>query len=257
MDFIKSNFLNTTTQITVNSNTGTVSNLFNRDIYYQYFSDGLNNDLTNSSITITFAATTSVSRIAIMDTNARQFNLFYNGLTANSFALSGAHTTASQFTTNDQEFLYLKFSTLAVSSITLDILTTQTANQEKRVGLFVASDLYLTLTHIPDASGFKPRRDPKQIVHKLSDGGMRIHNVRKKWSHDISLDNLSQSLTTSLETIFDLQDPFMFCPFGTSTSWDKVLYEAVWEGDFDFYEYSDNATVSGFSGAIRLRETPV
>lgn len=257
MEFIKKNLLNTTTMITVNSNTTTAENLFNRDPFFQYFSDGLNSDASYSTITITFALTTSVSRIALMDTNAKQFNLFYNGVTANTFALAGAHTTASAFTGNDQENIYFKFPTTGVSSITLDIKSTQTANQEKRLGVFIISDLYLSLSQIPDSGGYKPKIDPKQVVHKMSDGGTRIHNVRKKITVDLSLDYIPLALRDSIKTVYDLQEQFIFCPFGTSTGWDGIAFESVWEGDFDFYEYSDNAQASGFSGKVKLRETPV
>ena len=54
MEFIRENYLNTTTMLTVNSNTGTAANLFTRDPFYQYYSDGLNNDATTASITVTF-----------------------------------------------------------------------------------------------------------------------------------------------------------------------------------------------------------
>lgn len=257
MEFLKSNYLNTTTMITVNSNTSTTENLFNRDPFFQFFSDGLNSDATTSSITITFSETLSVSRIALIDTNAKEFTVFYNGVTANTFAITGAPTTTSGYTGNDQESIYFRFPTTACTSITLDIKTTQTANQEKRVGLFVMSDLYLAMSQIPNSGGYKPKVDPKQVVHKMSDGGTRIHNVRKKFSVDLSIDYIPQSLRDSLKTIFDLQDNFVFCPFGTTTSWDGIIFDAIWEGDFDFYEYSDDATASGFSGKVRIRETPV
>lgn len=39
MEFLRANLINTTTQITVNSNTTLVSNIFNRDPFYQYYSD--------------------------------------------------------------------------------------------------------------------------------------------------------------------------------------------------------------------------
>lgn len=257
MEFIKKNYLNTTTMITVNSNTTTVENLFNRDPFFQYFSEGKNSDLSYSTITITFTETTTVSRIALMDTNVKGYTLFYNGSTANTFALSGANTTVSSFTGNDQENVYLRFPTTAVSSITLDMKSTQTANQEKRLGIFVLSDLYFAMGQIPDSGGYKPKIDSKQVVHKMSDGGTRIHNVRRKTAVDISLDYIPTAQRDSLKTIFELQDQFIFCPFGTSTGWDGILFESIWEGDFDFYEYSDNAQASGFSGKIRLRETPV
>lgn len=257
MEFLKQNFINTTTQITVNSNTSTSSNLFNSDPFYQFYSDGLNSDLTTCSITIAFDATTQVSRISLLDTNAEQFSLFYNGATANAFALTttGA-TTTSSWTGNAESNIYMRCTPVYVTSVTLDIKTTQTADQEKRLGMFVLSDIYSSLSQIPNSSGYDPKITPKQIVHTLSDGGIRVHNVRKKWSVDLKLDYVSDTIRTNLKTIYDLQTPFIFCPFGTTTSWDGILFDSVWTGSFDFYQYSDNAASSGYSGSIRLKETP-
>lgn len=258
MDFITSNIINTTTQLTLNSNTSTASNLFNRDPLYNYYSDGLNSDLTTSSITITFSATTAVSRIALMDTNAKQFSLFYNGSTANSISLDGnGSTSTASWTNNSDSNIYMRLaSTISVSSITLDIKTTQVAGNEKRIGLIYLGDTYYTLTQIPSANEYNPKINPKQIIHTLSDGGTRIHNVRTKKSIDFSLDFISTTIKTNLETIYNLNVPFQFCPFGTTTSWDAFFFECVWIGSFDFYEYSDNASSSGFSGKIKLKETP-
>lgn len=258
MEFIKANLINTTTQIAVNSNTTTVANLFNRDPYYQYYSDGLNNDLTTSSITITFDTTTPVSRIALLDINLKEFSVFYNGATANTFALtSTGATTASSFISNSETSMYFRFSTVQCSSITIDMKKTITADQEKVLGLLIVSDLYSQLTQIPEAKGYKPTLNPKQIVHTLSDGGTRIHNVRKKFNLKISLDYVPTDLRDSLRTVYDIGAPINFCPFGTTTGWDSVIFEAVWTGPFNFYEFSDNAVSSGFSGSIDLKETPV
>lgn len=258
MEFLKSNLINTTTQIAVTNNTTVVANIFNRDPFYQYYTDGLNNDLTTGSITITFAATTSVSRIALIDTNVKDFTIFYNGLTANAFTLVNQNTTTSSFTGNTDENVYLRFATVAVSSITIDMKKTITANQDKILGLFYISDLYYTLAQIPKADGYKPNLAPKQIVHTLSDGGTRIHNVRNKFNLNIELYYLSQSDVTSIRTIYDLQGAFQFSAFGTSTGWtNPVFFECVWTGPFSFYEYSDNATAAGFDGKIILKETPI
>lgn len=257
MEFIKQNYINTTTQIAVNSNTTTVSNLFNADQFFQYYTDGLNNDLTSASITINFNETTLVSRISLLDTNAKQFILFYNGSTANTFSLTttGA-TTTSSWTANAESNIYLRTTPVYCTSVTLDIKTTQTANQEKRLGFYCISDIYYTLTQIPSANNYDPKIVPKQIEHKLSDGGTRIHNIRKKWEVSIKLDYITDTIRTNLKTVYDLRVPFMFCPFGTTTSWDGILFEAVWPGTFEFYQYSDNATNSGYSGGIKLKETP-
>lgn len=258
MEFLKANLINTTTQISVTNNTTVVSNIFNRDEFYQYYTDGLNNDLTTASITITFGSTTNVSRIALVDTNVKDFTIFYNGSTANTFALSSQATTTSSFTGNVDENVYLRFPTTAVSSITIDMKKTITADQEKVLGLFFISDLYYTFGKIPNSGGYKPSLVPKQIVHALSDGGTRIHNIRKKFDLKIDLDYLDSSEVTSIRSIYDLQAAFQFSAFGTSTAWtNPVFFECVWPGPFSFYEYSGDAVSAGFSGKILLKETPV
>ncbi len=257
MEFLKANLINTTTQIMVNSNTDTSSNLFNRDPLYQYYSDGLNNDLTSSSITITFDATTPVSRIALVDNNFKQFQIYYDNTTTNSITLLNSDTTVCSYTANADVDKYFKFATLQVASLTLKIDKTITADQEKVLGLFIVSNLNLALTLTPSASKYKPVVVPKQVVHKMSDGGTRIHNVRKKWDTKFSLDYVSTAQRDSLRDIYNADLEFIFCPFGTATGWDGSIYEAVWVGQFDFYEFSDNASSSGFSGKLDLMETPV
>lgn len=256
MEFIEQNYLNTTTMLTLNSNTTLANYLFNPDPYYNYVSSGLNDDTTSMSITITFSSTSPVSRIALKDINLKEFRIFYNGSTANTFAITGANTTACDYTANSDTSLYFRCSTVQCSSITLDAKKTMIANQEKVLGLFVASDLLYSLAIIPSAQNYKPVLNQKQIVHTLSDGGTRIHNVRSKFSLGISLDYLQETDRDSLKSIYNRSNPFMFCPFGTTTSWDGILFESVWTGPFDFYEYSDNASSSGFSGKITLKETP-
>jgi hypothetical protein len=257
MEFIKANFLNTTTQLTVNSNTGTSSNLFNRDSLYQYYSDQFANDLTTSSITVTFDSTTNVSRIALIDTNFKEFSIFYNGSTASTLTLLNADTVSSSYTGNVDTNKYFRFNTIQVSSITINAKKTITVNQEKLLGLLVISDLELALTKIPSAQAYKPRIVPKQIVHKLSDGGTRIHTVRRKWETQLNLDYIYSDERDVLFDLYSTAQEFNYCPFGTTTSWDGLLFECVWDGPFDFYEYSDNAANSGFSGKISLKETPV
>ncbi len=241
----------------VNSNTLTSSNLFNRDPLYQYYTDGMNDDNTTTSITITFDATTSISRIAMVGMNFKEFNLFYNGATANAFALLQADTTTSAYTGNTDANKFFRFNTIACTSITINAKKTFIANQEKYISLFVPSDLILELSIVPAAKGYKPKVVPKQIVHKLSDGGTRIHNVKKKWETILNLDYITTAERDRFyDLLYNVDSAFNFCPFGTATSWNGQIFEAVWDGPFEFYEFSDNATSSGFSGKISLKETP-
>lgn len=257
MEFCYANYLNTSTMLSVNSNTTTAENLFNPDPYFQYYSDGLNNDATTASITVTFSTATSISRLALMNHNLKSFTIFYNGATANTFAMtSTGDTTVSNYITNSSTSQFFRINTTTVSSITIDMKTTQTANQEKALGFLYVGELLLDFPRLPSSRDFKPKLTPKQIVHKLSDGGTRIHNVRNKWSASVDFEYITTTFRDSLKTVWSQEDPFLFCPFGTTTSWDTQMYECVWPGPFEFYEYSDDATVAGFTGTIRLEETP-
>jgi hypothetical protein len=254
-EFLKSNFLNTTTQIAVTNNTGTAENLLNPDRRIQYYTDGLDNDATTASITISFAATQTVSRLALNEINFKKFNIYYNGLTANTLALtSTAATTTSQWTNNSETSMYLRFASVNVTSLTFDLYSTQVANAEKAIGSLYISDPHFTPPRRPSSSDYTHRIDPEQVVHTMSDGGVRLHTVKDKQQTELKFKNISRTFRDNLKDLYDLHDSFLFCPLGTSTGWDAVIYEAVWPGNFDFYKFSDDAVASGFSGTIQLRE---
>ena len=254
MEFLSQTYLETTTQITVNSNTITAELIIDPDVRIQYISDGFNNDLTTTSIRIAFDSTQSVSRIAMMEFNAKKFNVYYNGLTANAFTLTNP-TTTSQFTNNSATNLYMAASAVNCTSVTFDLYSTQVANAEKAIGFIYIGANELTFPRIPNASSYTPVRDPKDFIHELSDGGTRRHVINTKWSINLKYQFLTESFRDSLRTIYDSLAPRVFVPFGTGTAWDGILFESNWVGNFDFYKYSDDAVSSGFSGSINLKET--
>lgn len=253
MEFINKNYIDTTTSIAVNSNTITVDYLLKRDTTFQYISSGFADDTTVTSMTFTFT-TATCSRIALMEMNFKKFNIYYNGVTANAFTLDGAATTTSQWISNSETSMYLRFSTLTIYSITIDAYSTQVANAEKALGYFVASDLLVDFERVPAAKNYKPIIDPEEVVHKLSDGSARLQRIDETFQATLKWDHISLSFRNQLKDIYQLRDDFIFVAFGTSTAWDEILYPVVWTGNFDFYNYSDNAIASGFSGSIRLLE---
>jgi len=257
MEILYQNYFNTSTQAVVNSNTSTAQYLLTRDTYYQYVSSGFNNDLTQTTIRINFDATTSVSRIAILNTNAREMIIFRNGLTASTFALTTTSSTVtSSWVSNSASSMYLSFSAVDVTSVSFDIKSTIVANVEKAVAQIVISSVQINFSQLPSAKNYKPLIDTKQIVHELSDGGTRVHAVKDKYSHKVKLTNAPLTFQSQFKTLFEAHNPFMFCPFGTTTSWDAILYEAVWVGNFDFYTYSDDNANAGFTGNMDFRESP-
>lgn len=254
MEFSSRSYIETTTQYSVNNSTITVSNLLDPDVRKQFISDQFNNDLTTVTMTISFDETTTIDRIALMEFNAKKFNIYYNGATANAFTLTNP-TTTSQFTNNSATNLYLACTAVAVTSVTFDFYSTQVADSEKAVGYIYIGKNQLTFDRIPSAKNYTPVRDPKEYIHELSDGGTRRHVVQTKWSTKLKFNYLSETFRNSLEDIYNLNEAVVFIPFGTGTAWDGVLFEANWVGNFDFYKYSDDAASSGYSGSIDLRET--
>jgi len=255
MEFLSANSFDTTTAITVNSGTITVESLLDPNIRRPYVSDGFADDSTTTTITISFEQTTTVDRLAILGHNVKALDIFYNGATANTFALSGP-TTVSQFVSNSATSLYLMVSTpVDCTSVTFDLKSTIVANSEKSVGYLYIGVNQFTFPRIPNASGYTPTWKAKELVHELSDGGTRRHLIRNKWEVRIKLKYIEESFRDSLKDIYDLNEPLTFVPFGTGTAWDGILFEANWIGAFDFYKYSDDAEAAGFTGNIQLKET--
>lgn len=258
MEILRRNYVNTTTQLVVNSNTSTAGNIFLSDVRFQYSSDNFANDLTTVTMRINFTETLTVDRIAIVGHNLKKFNMYYGGVTANTFALtSTGATTVSQFLTNSATSLYLRCAAVNCTSVSIDMYSTIVADQNKYIGYLVLSEKRTNFDgRVPAAQNYAPTLDTQSVVHKLSDGGTRIQTLEDKWNVQLSLDFITQTARDELKAIFDDHDEMVFVPFGTTTSWDAVIFPCVWAGGFGFFRYSDNAAEAGYTGSLNLLETP-
>jgi hypothetical protein len=199
----------------------------------------------------------TIGRIALMEHNLKSFTIFYNGVTANTFAITTTAncTSTTNWSTNSSTALFLRVTPVACTSVTIDMKTTIVADYEKAIGYLFISDILLDFPRDPAADGYKPVLNPNGVEHKLSTGGKRIHKTGDKWSVDLSFKYIDSSFTSSLRDVYDNYQSFAFCPFGTATGWtDEILFECCWTNGFEFYKYSDNAAASGFSGKIELDE---
>lgn len=255
MELLKANFIQTTTGIVVESNTDTAKYIMVPDVSFQYQSSGFNDDNTTTSIRFNFDETLTVSRIALRGINLREFSMFYNGATASAFSILNGATTASSWSSNSETGLYLQVTPVACTSVTLAMKKTMVANAEKALGYLVLSQEHIDFPTIPAAKDYKPIWDTKDVVHELSDGSTRIQAIASKWQVDVSLQYISESFRNSLKSVFDLHAGMIFVPFGTTTSWDGIIFPCVWLSPFDFYKFSDNAPATGFSGSMKLKET--
>lgn len=256
MEFIKENYVSTITSITYATGTLTVANLINPDYTFQWLSDGFNDDSLPTELVFSFDETMTVSRIMIKEHNLKQFRLYYNGVTANAFAMTTtAMTTTSIFNANTDTAHYFTVDPVDCTSVTLQMDKTSVANSEKALGYIYISDSLLTFSRIPNHQGWKPKVKQNNVMHKLSDGSFRNHKINKKFSAQIKLSNITKAFRDNLETIYDRLTPYAFCAFETSTAWDEMFYGCIWSGDFDFYQLGDTAIDAGYDGIIRIAES--
>lgn len=247
MLFLRQNELNTTTQIVVDAaNTISVANILDRDINTKWVTIGYGTN-TSTNFSIEFATATAIDRVFLQNHNLKQYRIFYNSLTSNTF------TPAISETTNSATSNYYTFATITVSSITLQLDLATTADTEKQVGEFYVGQLMLSLERNPPANNYRPLIDRHQVVHRMPNGGVSQFIVADKFRTQLKWDFLTESFTSQLLDIYETGTTFYFVPFGTTTSWDGKAYEVAWTNDFDF-RHSDNNKDAGYSGSITIEE---
>ena len=257
MEFITGNLLNTTTMATVNNGTSSVDNLFDGNNTSYFTSVGDNNDATTTTIRIEFSTSKNIDRIALENINWKGFKIYYNSNTANTFSLdAGSPTSASTWTGNSTTSLYLCFSTVAASIITFEITTTMDAAEEKEVGEMWIGSLAHRFVDNPDASGYDPKLDRHEYRHEMSDGGISTFVIQDNFKATVKRKYVDTSEFTDLKSLYQSNDEFMFIPFPTVTAWDGQIYQVVWTGDFDFYQYTSNHKGNGYSGKMTLEGVP-
>lgn len=257
MEFWKANYFDTTSSMTITAgstgyDTSTSRNHMLPDLLKQ-----LHITANQFSFTIKFNQTLTISRLALAEHNLKNFRLYYDGVTANTFALTAAAgTTVSNWDSNSATAHYLACTPVACTSVSMDI-NSCTTGLTRALGYFAASDLLMSFDKIPDSTGFDLKRNFIGANHRLSDGSSRAQEFGQKWEANIRLSHISSSFRNSLYDVFALHDDFIFVPFGTGTTWDSIIFPCNWVGAFGFHQVADNAKASGYSGVVRLKEAPV
>lgn len=247
MSFLKPNFLNTSTMVTVDAaNTLTVGFAFDRNIDSQWATDGYNSN-TSTIFSVALNTSTVVSRIFLQNHNLKQFRIFYNSATANAF------TPAISETTNSATSHYFSVNSITVSTIQIQVDDAITADTEKMIGEIYVGDTILTFERNPNAASYKPILNKQKIIHRMPNGGVSMFVIEQKFKGEIAWKFISESFTSQLLNLYETSTTFVFAPFPTTTSWDGKAYEVAWTNDFDF-KHSDNNKVSGFGGKIVIEE---
>lgn len=244
MEFLDENFLNTTTQIQVDSGTSTISYLFDRNRSLGFTSVGYDG-ATSTVLSIEFDSPTAISHVLMQGHNLKDFRVFYDSTTANSLDVVSSNSSSSY---------YLSFSTTTVSSIQIQ-MDSAFPSGEKNVGELIITERLVQFERNPTVSKWKPMVYRKQVVHEMPDGGAATFNVKDKYRAQLSWKFITESFYDDLTTVYNAGEPFYFIPFPTATAWDGVGHEVMWIGNFDF-KHSTNDKDQGYEGKITLRETP-
>lgn len=247
MRFLRPNNLNTTTMVVVDAvNSLTVLNAIDRDPATQWQTAGYGTN-TSTIFSIQFSTNTVISNIYLQNHNLRQFRVFYNSATANTF------TPAINVSSNSQTAHYFSVNSITVSSIQIQVDLAMTTDTEKKIGEIYVGDLMLQFERNPNAANYKPLSIKEKVIHRMPNGGVSVFIVDKTFKGEVSWKYISESFTSQLQNIYDTNTSFVFVPFATSTSWDGKAYEVAWTNDFDF-RHSDNQKQSGFGGKIVIEE---
>jgi hypothetical protein len=254
MELDKSNFVNTTSIITVDSNSATVKNLIDRNNDTKYTSNGYNST-TATTILVTFNTSTVVSRIALARHNLKDFSIFYDGTTTNTFTLTGYSTSTIQYTANSETSQYWSVSTQTVSSISIKANEAMTASSEKSLGEYYIGDSYHRFTQNPSFDEYDPQIVETNFIHQMSDGGTVRYFLADKFRATVKVPFVSSADRSELRTAYKSRASLQFFPFPTESGWDGNMYEVNWTNGFNFHKLTSNIIGNGFTGIIELQET--
>lgn len=256
MECLYTNYFNTTTLASVSSGTGTVSNLFDRTSN-KWQSSSENDDTITSSIRIDFNSAQEVDRLILQNINFKSFKIYYDSTTANLFSVTSALTGTSAWSSNSATSLYLLLAdTKTITSLTIEATATMVANKEKEMReLRITAQQYAFVDN-PTSKNYKAMLKRKEYLHEMSDGGTTQYVLDEKFKADIKRTFVLPAEETNLYSLYSGRQTFIFTPEPTGTSWNDKIYEVNWVGDYDFEQFADNYKGNGYSGMMRLRETP-
>lgn len=257
MQFLRQNFVNTTSVLAVDSNTGSVSNMLDRNLDTAWESSGYGST-TVTTIVFTPASPQVINRIALTGHNFKAFTIFYDQTTTNTLSLTSADTATSTWATNSQTAHFLEFDNKTITSLHIRITSAQTADTEKSIQELYVGSKYFTFANNPPHDNYSPEPQEKIFTHEMSDGGSVKYWLADTFKATIDMPFVSTAERVNFKSVYTANKsaPVVFVPYPTTTSWDQELYEVNWVNGFDFYKLEGNTkATSGFRGKINLAET--
>lgn len=161
--FKESKIKDATAESSVSGN-ASVASLLNNNRETFWRSSG-SNDSTTEIITVTFAEDKAIDRIALVNTNAKNFNITYDvsgtwTAFANVVGIDGAETGIN-ITGHAQDTAYYEFDSVTTGSIKIEIDTTQTVDAEKFINHVICTEELGTYVGYPSIDKLQLDRNQK------------------------------------------------------------------------------------------------
>ena len=121
------------------------------------------NDTTVETITINFKFNQTIDRLILVGHNFKNFSIKYNGVNefTNVSGLDGALVGGVSETVFNKDTAYYKFDSVVVSSVTISVLSTQVANEQKYLNQFIATSEVGTFAGFPRIQNVQHNRNIK------------------------------------------------------------------------------------------------
>lgn len=194
---------------TINASTGQASadRCIDRNPITYWRSVG-SNDLITEELEIVFMEDQTFDRIFLQDHNFKSYNIqYYSGGTyvhfANVSGLDGSLSNITQ-TVYSKDTSYYEFDEVTASKIRIQILTTQTANEQKYLSQVIVTSELGTLQGYPEIKGAELNRQIK--ANKMLSGRVLADKSDEVFEVDLDFKNYPASLEDDIDLMFSLHD---------------------------------------------------
>lgn len=208
--------------ITVSSGDTNKIRLWDRNKETQWSSIG-SNDATQENIIIDFGVVKTIGAVFLDNVNLKGFKIqYWDGSAFQD--LAGAGETVYALSS-----WYKEFTAVSTQKIKIVMDTTQTANQQKKIGEVYLCDKVYTL---PDTEGFDYKPDTLEIggSYRLGNGNQETYHVVTKWLGKYIFEALSPAILAYIKAIYDTHNSFCFYPEPVDSP--SEFYEVNWNGKF-------------------------
>jgi hypothetical protein len=201
--------------ISASSGDSTSLNVLDRNPQTKWRSSG-STDLVTETLTVTFDSAKTINRLFIQDHNWKDFSIQYdNGGTWTHFAsvvgLDGSKANITETVFAD-DTAYYEFASVTTSALRIQVLKTQTANQEKYATQVIATSELGTLVGYPQISPIEIDRNSR--VKQTQSGKYVIQKSDETVSFSLEFDNYPTATEYNADidlvmTLHDRETPFL------------------------------------------------